>query len=91
MVFVIAKSKLSFNLLLNQNIAIVNEWHNISESDFNHLITFMKNRVLESIRKKWRINIVLISILFSILEKWSYNLLTVYFLNYFALFKIIAT
>lgn len=32
-------------------VAIVKEWHNISESELNHLVTSMKNRVFEVIRK----------------------------------------
>ena len=32
-------------------VAVAKEWHNISESELNHLVTSMKSRVLEVLSK----------------------------------------
>lgn len=63
-------------------VDIIKEWHVISESELlnlNHPVTSVKNRMFV-VTSKWRKIIVLIQIYFFLfLDKWSYNLLTVYF------------
>lgn len=63
-------NNIKFSSISKLKITIVKEWHNICEFEFNHLVTSVKNRVFEIVRKKWKANIALIYILFLYLDKW---------------------